>query len=229
MRVLDRAADALLAWCARHADQARRPWIEALRAELDAVEGGPAARLRWALGGLSMRRSEMIRALLRTGAFGLALGAVLVVVIVWTNVIVPATESDDEYTGWYVAFLAGLLAYFFVAGLASSGRPSWPVSGAGAGAVTGALTMLIILVTFIVVDNLFLDVVMRQPDKLHGFQRSGLASQRDYVNQSNLLVLVVAPTVLGGLGAACGTVGGLVRQWLAGRRRPSPAGAPPIL
>ena len=215
---LDRVADALLAWCARHADRARRPWIEALRGELDAVEGGPGARLRWALSGLSLWRSGLTRALLRTAGFGLALGAVLVVVIVWTNVIVPSTESDDEYAAWYVALLAGLMACFLAAGLASSGRPSWPVSGAVAGAVTGALTMLIIVVTFIVVDNLFLDVVMQQPDKLHGFQRSGLTSQRDYVNQHDLLVLILGPTVLGGLGAACGMVGGLVRRWLAARR-----------
>ena len=41
--------------------------------------------------------------------FGLALGAGLVILIVWTNVVVPSHESDDEYTSRYLVFLAGLL------------------------------------------------------------------------------------------------------------------------
>src|SRR5262249_47722617 len=116
-RLLGRAADAVLAWSAGQVEPAQLAWIDALRGELAVVDGGPA-RLRWALGGLALaisaRRRSLNRmrqfwpALLRHSAFGLGLGAVLAVGIVWSNVIVPTHESDDEYTAWYAVFYAGL-------------------------------------------------------------------------------------------------------------------------
>jgi hypothetical protein len=51
-----------------------------------------------------------------------------------------------------------------------------------------------------------------------GFKHSGLTSERDYVNQGNLTVLPVALLVLGGVGSACGALGGLARKHLAERR-----------
>jgi hypothetical protein len=225
-RLLGSAADAVLAWSARHVEPSHLPWVEALRGELDVVPGGPA-RLLWALGGVrlawtarrrSLRRTWMsLPTLLRTGAFGLALSAVLVIGVVWSNVIVPSHESDDEYTGWYVAFYLGLLGYFFLAGLLAEGRPDRVVSGAVTGAVTAVVLSLIVLTTFIVIDNLFLDVVMQQPDKLNGFRRSGLTSQRDYVNQGILAGVVVVPLMLGAFGAVFGALGGLVRMRVSGR------------
>jgi hypothetical protein len=222
-RQLDRAADALLAWCARRVEPARLPWLEALRGELAVVEGGHA-RLRWALGGLSLacieRRSVVSRAwyswpaLLRTGAFGLALGAVLVVGIVWSNVVVPNREPDDEYGIWYAVFYAGLLVYFFVAGLVVAGRPASVAVAAVTGAVTAVLVALIVLVTFIAVDNLFLSVVMQQHDKAYDFAHSGMTSQRDFVNDGNLQGLLLVPSVVGAFGAGAGALGGLVRTRL---------------
>jgi hypothetical protein len=223
-RALAAAAGAVLAWSAGQAEPSRREWIDALRGELEVVDGG-LARLLWALGGLSLaytvRRTTVT--VLRTSAFGLALGAVLMVGIIWSNVIVPSHESDDEYTAWYVVFYLGLLVYFFVAGLLSSGRPTWPASGALTGAVTAVVFVIIVMGTFIVVDNLFLDTVMTQPDKLNGFQHSGMTSQRDYVNQGLGPGIVLLLVVLGGFGAMFGLIGGLVRQRLHSRRRPAPA------
>jgi hypothetical protein len=226
-RLLDRAADAILAWSAGRVEPAQAAWMEALRAELAVVDGGPA-RLRWALGGLSLalsaRRSSLNRtwfswpALLRHSAFGLALGAALAVGIVWSNVVAPSHESDDEYGAWYLAFYLGLLAYFFVAGVVLAGRPpSIPVA-AVTGAMTAVLVALIVLVTFIVIDNLFLDVVMRQPDKVYNFAHSGMTNKRDFVNNGNFQVLLLVPSVMGGFGAAFGALGGAVRTWMSRRR-----------
>ncbi|HYW24103.1 MAG TPA: hypothetical protein VE953_08045 [Terriglobales bacterium] len=228
-RLLERAADAVLAWSARGVEPARLAWIEALRGELAHVEGAPA-RLSWALGALSLaciaRRRSLSRpwyswpALMRTSGFGLVLSAVLVAGIVWSNVVVPSHESDSEYTTWYAVFYAGLLVYFFVAGLVVAGRPASIPLAAVTGAVTAVLVALIVLVTFVVIDNLFLSVVMQQPDKASGFAHSGLTSQRDYVNNGNLEALLLVPALLGALGAGLGALGGLVRTRV-GRREPA--------
>ena len=222
-------ANAVLTWAARRVDPGRRSWIEALRGELGVVNGG-AARLRWALGGVRFvvmaRRNALTRpwysppSLLRVSAFGLGLGAVMVVAIVWSNVIMPSHESDDEYTGWYLAFYAGLLVYLFLSGFLGGRAPGLIVSGAWTGAVTGVLIAVIVLVTFFVIDNAFLDVVMQQPDKAAGFQRSGLSSARDYVNQGMYMGLATVLPTIAVVGAGLGSLGGMVRKVLA-RRRPS--------
>ena len=61
---------------------------------------------------------------------------------------------------------------------------------------------------FIVIDNLFLDVVMRQPDKAYGFAHSSFHSARDYVNAGNLPAYAIALPVFTGVGALMGAIGG---------------------
>jgi len=219
-RLIAAAAHSLLVWSARRAYPSERVWIEALRGELEVVEEG-LAQLLWALGGLSLissaRRRTLTRpwyswpALLRSSSFGLVLSAVLVIGIVWSNVIVPGHESDDEYTAWYVAFYLGLLVYFAVAGMVASSARNRLASSAWAGALTAMLVLVVVTVTFIVIDNLFLDVVMQQPDKANGFRQSALTSERDYVNQGNFAVFVLLP-IFGAFGAAFGALGGLIRK-----------------
>jgi hypothetical protein len=215
----------VLAWSARHAEPARGPWIDALRGEIDLVQGGPD-RLRWALGGLSIvcstRRSTLTRiwrslpAPLRFSVFGLALGGASVVAIVWSNVIVPSHESDDEYTAWYLVGYVALFAYFGLSGFLAARGGSSTASAVLTGAVTAAVSVAIILVTFIVIDNLFLAMVMQQPDKAYGFAHSGLASRRDYVNQGNLLGILTALPAVTAIGAGCGLAGGLLARRSAG-------------
>jgi hypothetical protein len=231
-RLTAAAARRLLSWSAGRANPSDRAWIEAIRGELEVVEEGPA-QLFWALGGLSLlagaRRRTVTRtwyswpALLRSSSFGLVLSVVLVVGIVWSNVIVPSNESDDEYTAWYLAFYIGLFAYFTLAGAVAGGWPNRVASSALAGALTAILVVVVVLVTFMVIDNLFLDVVMQQPDKANGFRNSGMTSRRDYVNQGNFAIFFVVP-VVGALGAAFGVLGGLIRERIGTlRARPGPA------
>ncbi len=52
-RVCTAAAHGMLVWAAGRLDPARRPWIEAMRAEIGAIEGG-VAQLAWAVGGLRL-------------------------------------------------------------------------------------------------------------------------------------------------------------------------------
>ena len=53
MRFPGKLALALITWAERYADPAEREWIGAMRAELDAVDGG-VAQLRWAAGALPL-------------------------------------------------------------------------------------------------------------------------------------------------------------------------------
>jgi len=225
-RLLSATARRVLAWSGRHAEPSRRPWVDALGGELELVEGGPA-RLLWALGGLSIvcstRRTTLTRIWrslpgpLRIGVFGIALAVVGVVAIVWSNVIVPSHESDDEYTTWYLVGYLVLFAYFGASGFLAARTGSSIRDAALTGAITAVISIGIALVTFIVIDNLFLDVVMQQPDKANGFAHSGMTSQRDYVNQGNFALPVVLLTVAS-IGAGCGLFGGLLAH-LLGRRR----------
>ncbi|HEY4025093.1 MAG TPA: hypothetical protein VGO86_01580 [Candidatus Dormibacteraeota bacterium] len=225
-RAFDAAAHRVLAWSGRHAEPSNAPWIDALRGELEQVEGGPA-RLVWALGGLSIvcstRSNTLTRiwrslpAPLRISAYGLALGAVMVVAIIWSIVIAPSHESDSEYAAGYLVGYLVLFAYFGLSGfLVARGGSSM-----GRAVLTGAATAVVgigmALVTFIIIDNLFLDVVMQQPDKAYGFAHSGLASARDYVNQGNVLGFVTAMPMAAAIGAGCGLVGGLLAHRLGFR------------
>jgi hypothetical protein len=229
-RLIDAAARRVLAWSVDRVEPDRRPWIEAISSELDLVESGPA-RLVWALGGLTVvcrtRRSTLIRtwrswpALFRTMAFGLALGAAMLALVVWSNVVVPSHESDSEYTAWYLVLYAGLFAYFTTSGFMASRGGGSITASALTGGATALVGIGIAMLTFVVIDNLFLDVVMRQPDKLHAFQSSGLTDPRAFVNRGLVLGLVIALPVISIIGAGCGTLGGA----LAERLRLRPAGA----
>jgi hypothetical protein len=53
LRFPEKLALSLITWAERYADPAEREWIGAMRAELDAVDGG-VAQLRWAAGALPL-------------------------------------------------------------------------------------------------------------------------------------------------------------------------------
>src|SRR5437870_1510236 len=69
-RIAAAIARRLLAWIAQRVDPAQQLWLEALRAELDVIDGG-IAQLMWAVGGLRLiwfdRRQHMVNATDRYG------------------------------------------------------------------------------------------------------------------------------------------------------------------
>jgi hypothetical protein len=87
-RIATLAALRLLAWVGKHIDPAQQLWLDALRAELDAIDGG-IARLVWAVGGLRLiwfeRRRHMVNATYRYGPVLLpGLEAALFVGLTWS-------------------------------------------------------------------------------------------------------------------------------------------------
>jgi hypothetical protein len=141
----------------------------------------------------------------RGGAlFGLVIGAVLAPIIVDTNVINPSL--DDDTLGVLVTFIVMFLCFGW-AGYRAGNLPGDWASGAVAGASAALVSIAIGLLTFVVVDNVFLDVVSRQPEKIWGFQHSDYASIQEYINWGLAKGAIFGLPVGGLIGASMGALG----------------------
>ena len=81
-------------------------------------------------------------------------------------------------------------------------------SGVVGGAVTAFLSIALTMLTFIVIDNLFLDIVSQQPEKIWGFQhQQTFHTMRDYVNNGLLTGVLFALPVGTLFGALFGAIG----------------------
>ena len=147
--------------------------------------------------------------------YGLLLGLLLMVSIVWTNVISPTFESDDEYTGTYILIYLVVFLFFVLCGYLASRKTGKISDGARVGAITALITIVIVALTFFIVDNVFLDIVSKQPDKIYGFQHSTFSSMRDYINAGFLRGSVTVVPAFGIIGAICGAVGSWAGKLIA--------------
>ena len=151
------------------------------------------------------------------------IGALFSVGVVLTNVVFPTpNESDDEYGAWYLVLYLALFALFGIGGLIASRRTQPARTGAIGGAVSALIIVGMILLTFVVVDNVFLDIVSQQIDKINAFHnQSTYTNMRDYINGSLVAGLsfgLIGAVVFGGL---FGLMGGAARSLLTTRRATS--------
>jgi len=152
--------------------------------------------------------------------------AVLVALVVWvgltaeivrSNVIFPSAQDNDGLSvllSYLAVFAALTLAGALAAGL-SRDRRTIALAGAVAGALIGALT----IISFVVIDNVFLDIVGHQQVKIDGLARSHTDSMRAYVNSGLAVGLVTLTGFLTAAGAGLAVLGGAAR----GLRRRHPA------
>lgn len=145
----------------------------------------------------------------------LAVWALLSVDIVLTNVVFPSGKDDDT-VGVMVAYGA-VFATMALTGYLAVRRGGELKTAAVCGAVAGAVIGVLTIGTFLAVDNIWLDIVSRQPQKIQSLAQSGGGSMRAYINRSLLPALVVMPVLLGAFGAVFGVIGGAV-----GLRRSTP-------
>jgi hypothetical protein len=151
-------------------------------------------------------RSALRRAVAVAGVVWLGLS----VEIVLTNVVFPS-RTDDDAVPVLVSYLCVFAALFGVGLLAArrgAGRVGQVLAGVLAGALIGALTVG----TFAVVDNVWLDVVARQPGKIDGLARSGGGSMREYINHGLAGAALGLTAGLAAFGAALSWIGGAVRE-----------------
>jgi uncharacterized membrane protein YozB (DUF420 family) len=165
-----------------------------------------------------MRRVLADPAVRRGFSDGLVVSGLIAVVVVLTNVVFPGgpqdSDSDPEYVVQYLAVLAVLAALLVVIGARGRRRAAAAghneiVAGVKAGATAGAVIAALITVTFLLVNNLFLDVVSRQHDKRVAFAASGWTSMRAYLTVTQLegaLFLVPALAAVGGLLGLIGAI-----------------------
>jgi hypothetical protein len=212
-------------WRERYADEfvdlvttlrAERGRVGRLWLAVDVARGAIDARLH--------RRPDMTDSALRRGALaGLAISAVMVVVLVLSVVVFPAgpneSDNDPEYLIQLGAGYLLLLVLFLLIGGYAGRWSGSAADGAKGGAAAALVIVLVVLVAITTVDNVFLDVVSRQHDKRAAFAASGQSSMRTFLNLQKLMGLFVITPVATGLGAGLGALGGrLVRL-----RRRSPA------
>ncbi len=192
---------------------------QVLREMLDDPAIGPWRAGRRILADVWMSVLPERLAALREGAvrmsgprYGLALGLVLGVAVVLTNVVDPGFGyfGLDENVAMALA-TGALLANFAAAGFLASRATGRLVAGLRAGALAALIGVGLMMLTFLVVDNLFLDIVSQQPDKIWGFEHSHYASMRAYVTVGQLRGFLLLP-VFAVIGATCGGIGAAARK-----------------
>ena len=148
---------------------------------------------------------------------GLIVSGLIAIVVVLTNVVFPGgpdeSDSDPEYLIQYLitlAVLAGLLVLIGVRGRRRAGSADGLLAGVKAGAAAGAVIAAMVTLTFVVVNNLFLDIVSQQHDKRVAFAASGWTSLRAYLTVTQLEGALFLIPVLAAVGAALGLLGAAV-------------------
>lgn len=185
------------------------------RISVDLVKGAISVHLHHGLGVRGWNWGVIRRGVLIAGAVWLALS----VENLLANVVFPA--PDDSSVAIVVSYLCVFAALASIGWLAARGgatRRVQAIAGAAAGVLIGALT----IGTFAVIDNVWLGIVSRQPQKIEGFAHSGAASMRAYVNHGLIGPAVFAVIFFGIAGAVLGAFGGMVGERSSGSAATAP-------
>jgi hypothetical protein len=197
-------------WRVRYGDELEqlihelRPSTSRMTLAVDLVRGALDAHVEEALAMQATERRAIKRGLL----IALIVWLGLSVEIFLTNVVFPS-KTDDDLIPVLVSYLCVFAALFLtgtIAARAGAGRKGQLFAGLIAGMAIGALT----IVTFLVVDNVWLDIVAQQQTKIDGFAQSGAASMRSYINQGLIGPAVFFTAVFGVFGVVLSLAGGLV-------------------
>jgi len=139
----------------------------------------------------------------------------LFAVTLLSNVVFPSEDNDSP-----AVIALGYLAVFAVlalVGYVAARRGTDPGGLAICGVVAGAAIGLLMAATFFFVDNVWLDIVARQPQKIAGLAESGGGSMRAYINKGLIGPTIFFPLVLAAFGAMFALAGGSIAQWHGSR------------
>lgn len=144
------------------------------------------------------------------------LGAILSALVVLTNVVFPTpNESDDEYIAWYIVLYLALFLLFAIGGALNAERARPLRSGAIGGAAAALIIVGIVILTFVVVDNAFLNIASQQIDKINAFHnQTTYATMRDFINSGLLMGALVALPFSALVGGVLGALASLTRRRL---------------
>src|SRR5262245_59959964 len=143
--------------------------------------------------------------------YGLYMGALFAPFILLSHVF-PTNRSDDESGGLILAVHLATFVYYGTAGFLGVRKSLQARDGIWIGALTALVGTYLIVATFALLDNIFLETVSQQVDKIRGFalHQSQYVSMRSYINWSHLEAALFVVPIFGLIGAACGGFGGLL-------------------
>jgi len=218
-----RIARRLLALATAAMPPSRRDWGMAMSAEL-AYARSRSERVRLVVGAVRI-------ALLpppgdagygRTAARAAALAVIAYVPLgladYASNVVFPSWQDSNAGVLAGGAYLfAALMGAGALARYARPGLAAPVLAGLAAGLVFAVLGM----VTFTVIDNAFLPVVMHQQNNIDGFRGSGMTSTRAYINDQLKAAVLGVTILMAVMGAVLAPLGAILAQEtdLAWRRR----------
>ena len=144
----------------------------------------------------------------RPGRVRLALVVALIPTIAFVlhDLVFQLPDNEGEASiGFYVT-IVGLLCVWGCSGFLMARPTNRPGAALLAGAIAGIVSVGILWLTFIVLNNLFLDRMSYEPDRIYAFQQSGYATMREYWDHQRgggpfpLVMLLAA--IVGGIGGA---------------------------
>src|SRR5262249_17904054 len=135
----------------------------------------------------------------------------------FSQAIFPSNRSDDEAGGLILAIYLATFVYYATAGFLGVRKSLQARDGIRVGALTALVGMGLIIAMFALVDNIFLETVSQQVDKIRGFEQSHYVSMRSYINWSLLKGAIFVAPVFGVIGAATGGFGGLLAAGIYAR------------
>ena len=140
---------------------------------------------------------------LKTTKYGLFLGTTLSGIIVLDNVVFPSYGPDWAPGMLLVAAIIG--TYIVLCARRASRRNN--VIALKVGAITSLIGFLISMLTFVIIDNIFLSTVSKQADKINGFQHSSYHSMQAFINAGLIrgILFGVPASIIFGL--FCGWMG----------------------
>jgi hypothetical protein len=124
--------------------------------------------------------------MLKDCRYGLYMGAFFAPFIVLSKVIFPSNRSDDEIGGLIGAIYLATFVYYGTAGFLGVRKSLRAWDGIRIGALTALLGSYLIIAMFALVDNIFLETVSQEVDKIRAFEQSQYVSMRSYINWSHL-------------------------------------------
>jgi len=102
--------------------------------------------------------------------YGLYMGALFMPLIVLSQAVFPSRRSDDDFGGLILGVYLATFLYYGAMGFLGARGSGRPRDGARIGALTAVVGMGLIIATFAAVDNLFLETLSKQVDKIRGFE-----------------------------------------------------------
>jgi hypothetical protein len=120
------------------------------------------------------------------------------------DLVFQLPDNQHEPTLGFFITVGGLLFVWGLGGYLAAPRVGGFAAAMKSGAVAGMMSVGILWLTSIVLNNLFIDRMSYEPDRIRAFQESGYATMRAYVNSSVfdsftlMLLSVAAVTAAGG-------------------------------